>query len=375
VSFLQSEHYIPLNFQRMKNLLWLCLSCFILSCGNDQGMGKPPASGLPGDLFLFMDSTQWKGQLGAVIDSAFNAPMPGLPRNEGIFHLKWIDPRKLNFVLKQNRNLIFAMTLDKNSEGAEIVKRLFTKESIQKIKKEPGIYELTRKDIFAHGQEVMFLFGQTEKDLIKKIRENTQKLVDYFEFTERERLTHSLFKAGQQKRINAMLAKDFSCEIKIPFGYQLADNNHEFLWARQINPYDDKDVFIARKNYLSEKQFSKDSILQMRKDFCKKYLFEDPEKPYSYLVTETENAPIETKPVNFNGKHAIEMRGLWKTNNLTMGGPFLSYTFVDEGTNMLYYIEGFTYSPSKKQREIMRELEVILRTFKTSKELAGEKKQ
>ena len=69
------------------------------------------------------------------------------------------------------------------------------------------------------------------------------------------------------------------------------------------------------------------------------------------------------------------MRGLWKTNNLTMGGPFLSYTFVDEGTGMLYYIEGFTYSPSKKQREIMRELEVILHTFKTSKELTSEQKE
>jgi hypothetical protein len=64
------------------------------------------------------------------------------------------------------------------------------------------------------------------------------------------------------------------------------------------------------------------------------------------------------------------MRGLWRTNNLTMGGPFVSYAFVDEPLGMLYYVEGFTFSPSKDQREIIRELETIIHTFKTSSELA-----
>lgn len=359
----------------MKKFLWLGLALSILSCDSDKGSSKPAASGLPGDMFLIMDSTQWRGPLGNVLDSVFNAPMPGLPRDEGIFHMKWIDPRRLNFVLKQRRNLIFAMSLDKGGEGANIVKRLFTKESIDKIRKEPDIYLKTTKNVFANGQEVMFLFSQTEADLIEKIIDNRVKLVDYFELTEHERLNRSLFKSGSQKGITSILAKDFKCELRIPFGYKLADNNQEFLWVRQINRYDDKDIFVARKKYLSEKQYSKDSILQMRNDFCKKYLFEDPDKINSYLITETEHAPIETKQINFNGKLATEMRGLWKTNNLTMGGPFLSYTFVDEGTGMLYYIEGFTYSPSKKQREIMRELEVILHTFKTSKELTSEQKE
>jgi hypothetical protein len=357
----------------MKKLFWLGLISLFISCGNEKGSSKPAAAGLPGDMFLVMDSVQWKGPLGDILDSVFNAPMPGLPRDEGIFHMKWIDPRKLNFVLKQRRNLIFAMTLDRNGVGAGIVKRLFTKESLAKIRQEPDLYNSTTKDVFAKGQEVMFLFSSDESTLIKKIRENRSKLVEFFELSERERLTASLLKGGRLKGITELLSKNFSCEMKVPFGYQLVDDNKEFLWVRQINPSDDKDIFIARKKYTSEKQYSRDSVLQMRNQFCKKYLFEDPDKPYSYLVTETENAAVELKQISFNGKLAIEMRGLWKTNNLTMGGPFLSYTFVDEGTGMLYYIEGFTYSPSKKQREIMRELEVILRTFKTSKELAARK--
>ena len=57
-----------------------------------------------------------------------------------------------------------------------------------------------------------------------------------------------------------------------------------------------------------------------------------------------------------------------------MGGPFEGIALVDEGTQQFYYVEGFTFSPGKDQREIMRELETIIYTFRTSKEIPVEKK-
>ena len=47
-----------------------------------------------------------------------------------------------------------------------------------------------------------------------------------------------------------------------------------------------------------------------------------------------------------------------------MGGPFISYTVVDQKQGMLYYLEGFAYAPAREQREILRELETILHTFR-----------
>ena len=87
------------------------------------------------------------------------------------------------------------------------------------------------------------------------------------------------------------------------------------------------------------------------------------------MVVETRYIPPVFKEVNFNDKYAIETRGLWKTNNLTMGGPFVGYTVVDETLNRLYYIDGFVYSPGRPQREAVREIETILWTFKTSNEV------
>ena len=54
------------------------------------------------------------------------------------------------------------------------------------------------------------------------------------------------------------------------------------------------------------------------------------------------------------------MRGAWKTNNLSMGGSFLSYTIVDEEQGKIFYAEGFVYYPNEAHRSSLREIETIL---------------
>lgn len=350
------------------------LSVLLLSsCSDSKNKNIPQASGMTGDIFLIMDSTQWKGPLGRVLDSLFSTEMEGLPRAESIYNMKWIDPRKLNFVLKQRRNLIFAVTLDQRTAGAGVVKRLFTKESLDQIRTNPDLFSQNDQNVFSKGQEVLYLFSTTEKQLIQQIRKNGKKVIEYFDTKERERLNASLFKSKQLAVVPQILRKDFQCEMKVPFGYQLVMNNEEFLWVRQINPKDDKDIFIGRKKYVSQEQFKRDSVIAWRNAICKKYLFADPERPETHLITETEveYKPVITREISFNKKFAVEMRGLWRTDNFVMGGPFVSYTLVDQPKGVMYYIEGFTYSPGKDQREIMRELETILYTFKISSELAA----
>ncbi len=356
----------------MKKILYLTLLSFSLfSCSEKKGESQTSAVGLSGDMYVIMDSMQWKGPLGQLVNSTFGRDMEVLNRTEPLYNIRWIDPRKLSTTLKQRRNLIFVVTLDQNSLGANRVKGMFTKESTDKIKSDTSFFLTTATNLFARGQEVMFLVGTNEKNLIRKIEKNATRLTDYFDKSEQERLTFSIFKSGQMKGVTDLARKNYDVEIRIPFGFQLVMQNKEFLWARQINQKDDRDIFIARRKYTSPNQFNKDSLIQYRNDLCKKYLFGNPEKIDSYLITETNVSykPVLVRDITFRGKYAKEMRGLWRTNNLSMGGPFVSYSFVDEAQGMLYYIEGFSYAPGRVQREIMRELETILNTFRTSEEL------
>jgi len=349
------------------NYLFILLFMTMAACSGNQGSLLPPSSGTWGEIILTMDSAKWRGQLGDEIRNTFMPVVEGLPREEPLFSIKYVDPLKLNSVLKSARNMIFVTSFESKSQQTRVLKNYFTKGSVEEITKDSTRFLHINEDDFAVDQKVMYLFGNTDKQLIYNLRENREKLQDYFNNRESERLIKSLYNAKEVKGINDHLIEKYHFLLRVPFGYQIADEEDDFVWLRNLGAQQDKDIFITFKPYTSEDQLSAESLIEWRNETAKKYLFEDPAKPETFLLTETIVPPI-AKIVNIIGKYGVEIKGLWKTNNLSMGGPFISYSFVDEGLNRLYYIEGFLYSPGKPQREFMRELKVILSTFRTESE-------
>lgn len=358
----------------MRYILLLTIVVLAAACGSDT-KNLSQAKGVPGDLYIVMDSAQRKGKIGTLLDSILGTDMAGLPRKESIFKLHWVDARRLNYILKERRNMIYVMTLDQRTQGASIIRAQFTPQSIKMIQSDPSLFMFTATNVNARGQEVAYLFGSDEATLAANLRKQGSKLVSYFDIKERERLGVFLFKSGTVKGVSDILEKKFQCTMKIPFGYKLVDYTDDFLWVRQSNPRDDKILFIARKPYASQTDFSIDNLIKFRDDVCRKNLFADPDDPESYLLTETSvpYIPVTADTINFNGRFAIQLRGLFKSHTPGLGGPFHGYAVVDEKTQQFFYIEGFTISPSRDQREIIRELETILFTFRTSSEIAAEK--
>jgi len=214
----------------------------------------------------------------------------------------------------------------------------------------------------------MYLFGNSDEILIEHLQSNKQKLRDHFNSIEGKRTYTKVYKGKRVKGIEEALTKEHDCLLMVPYGYNLVQNEKGFIWLRRIDTDTDRDIFIGYDEYTDETVFDHDNVLKFRHAITKQYLFDDPEKPETYLTVQSE-APLSQREVNFYNKYAIETKGLWKTNNNSMGGPFKSYTFVDESLNRVYYIEGFVYSPGKSQRELMREMDVILGTFRTKSEL------
>ncbi len=342
----------------------------ITACSSDKKPANlPKATGKPGDIILYMDSIQWKGELGDEVRTIFQAEAPGLPQQEPMFKLIWVHPTNGKTLLTQIRNLVYVFTLDQPTLGSKALRKNFSPETLDKIKNDSSFYLSTKTDEFSRGQHVMYLFGDTQQNLIEHLKKNKQNIIDYFNVVEKKRLQANLLKTGSTKGVTAFLRTEQQCEIHVPLGFRLADKRDDFTWLREIDANMDRDIFISSKPYTSESQFSKDSLVAWRNTIAKKYLFEDPANPISYLVTEEEEAEVLARPMKLNDHYAVELRGLWRTNTHTMGGPFLSYTLIDEPRGLLYYIEGFAYAPGKDKREIMRELETVLFTFKTSDEL------
>jgi hypothetical protein len=330
----------------------------------------PKANGRPGEIVIIVDSVQWNGALGSALKKIFRAEVPALPQDEPMFTVIYAHPQRNMSLLTQLTNLVYVFTLDQNTRGSRTLKESISPETIARIQQDSSFFMSTIKDEYARGQEVMYLFAPTEEALIRHLEKSGQRIIDHFNTIERERLTKNLLGKRATQGVSAFLRRDQNIEIAIPVGYKLADKRENFVWMRQIDAAYDKDIFIAWKPYESEYQFLPDSIIAWRNEIARNYLFEDPKNPISYLVTEQEDADVYAKQINFNGHFAMEIRGLWRTNNRTMGGPFLGYAIADEPKGLIYYIEGFAFAPGRDKREFVRELEAILWSFKTSADLA-----
>ncbi len=348
-------------------LLFFISIIYLSSCDLDKTAklkgNLPKANGKPGEIILVMDSAQWEGELGKTMKAVFHKAVPDIPREEPMFSLNHIRPKDFQSILKKQKNIIICTVLGDKSNGNRRLKSFFTDASLKMIRNDPALFMLAKQDEFARGQEVLHLFGETSDILIENITKNKEQLLDHFLEAEGKRFYNSVYAAKVEKGISAHIEKKLGCNLKVPFGFEIAMEGKDFIWLRSFSPDIDKNIFIASTPYTSEQMFSLDNLLKLRTELSKPYILYKPENPESYMVTETKNFDVFRNEINFKGNFAVELKGLWKINNYYMGGPFVSYAMVDATTNKFYYVEAFLYSPGKPQRDLMRELNTIIKTF------------
>ena len=247
----------------------------------------------------------------------------------------------------------------------------FTNESLKRIQTEDDLFMFTKKDDFAKGQHILHLFGRDKQTLIDNLIANREQIRGYFEKVEIDRLKTSLF-AVENDALQSEIKRKHNFTIKVPYGYELAKEGDNFIWIRQLEYPEEKSFFIYYEPYTTTDIFNKDAIASLRNRITSK-LLRDVENDDTYMMLQEEKyMPFYTSELNLNGNYAFELRGLWKLNDISAGGPFVSYTTVDEKLGRLYYVEGYVYHPSGDKRDWMREMNAILQTFRVSDQKGSE---
>lgn len=334
-------------------------------CENNGESGsssnKPKARGSLGEILLVIDSAKYAGPVGEELRDIFEANIPGIIREESLFYVRKVDPRKLTRILKMANNMVYVTTFDDTRPASRVINSQFTPESKEMAMEDPSLFMLRNKDEFAVGQEVLYLFGENEEELIQNLRANKSQLQNLFVSKERDRLAKALFnRTNGEAAVKS--AEKFGMALNLPASYQFVLEAEDFLWYRQPTPRSDKpdiSLFFFQTAYTDEEQVFPENIIKLRDAIAKEHIFGDPRKKESFLVTERLEPPV-FKNVPIDGKYSVEMRGAWKTNNLSMGGSFLSYTVVDEVQGKIFYMEGFVYYPNEAHRASLREIETIL---------------
>lgn len=319
----------------LKRIAFIILSLgLFISCGKSDTVTLVSSTGRINHVLIVMNDEDWQGKVGDELKKIIGEPVIGLPQEENQFSVNQVDPITFNSLFKRNRNILF-VGLDN----------------------EENFY--TNHNVHASPQTTVTILSKDKEALIENIKSHSSDIVSIFKKNDlvlyQGKVTKDFHDPESIETLNSL-----GIAMKIPSSYKMVENSGQFLWYRNTFERGLLNI-IAYEIPLFEEPYTMEMLVSNRDSIGKSYIpgqFDN-----TYMRTEPNYTPV-TSEVEFNNVKAIESRGLWFVEGDFMGGPFLSYTIEDKANDRLIVVEGFSYSPSAKKRDVVFELEAILKTIK-----------
>lgn len=336
-----NKSYIPMKIY--SRILKVCL-CFwaatslFTSCVADEKSLKAESTGKPSEILIVSEKALWKSSAGDSVRAFFGGPEVGLPQPEPLYRLAQVEEDEFNRLLQSHRN-IFIMTIDSG----------FTKPLVE-----------LRRDIWAAPQRVVKITASSIESLKSSFKEKQAEILNLYENAEIERL-QKLYSKSLNLKATDIVRKKFNLSLNIPADYYLAVNKENFVWLRREANRLSQGILIYTYAYTDTIAYNPAKIRSVRDQFTQ--LFVPGPSDSSYMIVADEFVQPVSRKLSLKKELAVEMRGLWEVRKDFMGGPFISYTFVDKRNNLVVTLDGYVYAPNEDKRELLKQVQSILLSY------------
>jgi hypothetical protein len=315
----------------------LFISIFLFSCKQEEA-DIQKSSGKINNISVIIDDLLWNGEIGDSIRNKFASPVIGLPQEEPLFTINQFPVKLMEGFMTDSRNIIV----------------------IKKENKEN--FKITR-DQFAKPQNIFNISGKTAADILCLIQENATVIINTIHQTEIEESQLSNRKSLLSPKF---FKENFNISLEVPSSYQLMLKKEKFVWFKKEIISGNTSILIYQVplNKIENKSDKVAQIIKIRDSIGKLYVHGKEEN--TDMITEEAYAPYFSNIV-LNHKRAFETKGTWELKNDFMSGPFINYAIVDKDNDRVLVLEGFCYSPSKEKRDLMHELEAIIKSVEIGK--------
>ena len=332
------------NLSKVLILMLILLVFYGCKSFNILTSAKKSAQGSPYEVLVVCDNREWEGAVGENLRSLFSTQVKGINQSEPMFSTVRITASDFKGLLPDYRNIL-------------------------KVLCSPSVKEcsiLARYDVTASPQIELTFQGPSQKAMVEYLNQHGGELLQVLEIAERDRTINFATKHGERS-VEEILRKKFDIEMAVPKGYIFRAQSDSFVWISHEYPMASQGFFIYSRPYNGKQDISTKALVKARNEFAKRI----PGPSDGSYMTTVEKIPNlendgyvpfepERKAVRINGRSWIELRGLWEVENDFMGGPFVSYTTLDERTNRLITLDCYVYSPKYGKRNHLRALEHLV---------------
>lgn len=282
---------------------------------------------------VIIDDQLWNGEIGDSIRIKFASPVIGLQEEEPIFNLNQYPVKLLEGFMTNSRNIIV-------------------------IKKQVKSQFEIKQNEYVKPQNVVHISGRTVQEILDTIQNNAVKISAKIRSTEILEIQKQL---AQKSTDTKILEDNLNLKIAIPIRYKQVLKSKKFLWYKKEITSGNLSLLVYQIPLKKLKDTTRivQSIIKIRDSIGKKFIHGANNK--SKMITELAFSPYLAK-TKINSFTAYETKGTWELDTDFMSGPFINYAILDTKKNRVIVIEGFCYAPSKQKRNLMLELESIIKT-------------
>lgn len=317
-----------------KNLfLFLLIPVLLFSCKKENDDLPRKTTGKINSISVIIDDQLWNGEVGDSIRNKFAAPVIGLPQEEPLFTINQYPVKLMEGFMTDNRNIIVVKKGNKNKF-------------------------VVKEDQYAAPQNVFHITGKTATDIVNVLENNTPQVIKIIRQTEIDEIQRLNKKSLLKPQT---VSNKFHISIDIPSSYEYMVQGDNFIWLKKEIVSGNTSLLIYQVSLksLKNKDNLVSNIIKMRDSIGSQYIHG--KEPDTDMITEEAYAPYFFK-IKLDGKLAYETKGTWVLKNDFMSGPFINYAVIDEVNDRVLVLEGFCYSPSKEKRDMMLELEAIVKS-------------
>lgn len=324
---------------KIKLFLLLFVSSFLFfSCKKEEVSLPRIANGKINNIAIIVDDLLWNGEVGDSIRNKFAAPVLGLPQEEPLFNINQYPIKLMEGFMTDSRNIIV-------------------------IKKGIVDHFSVKKDEYASPQNVFHITGKSVTSILSMIEKTSSQIIRTIHQNEIEESQRIAKKSLLERDF---FEKKFKISLQIPSTYESMLQDANFIWLKKEIISGNTSILIYQVplSTINNKNNIISNIIKMRDSVGGLYIHG--KEANTDMMTEEAYAPYFFV-VNLDNKLTYETKGTWELRDDFMSGPFINYAIIDKKNNRVLVLEGFCYSPSKEKRDLMLELEAIIKSVSISK--------
>lgn len=317
--------------------LWLLVAVLACSCSFKKNNFSEESSAAINTIAVIIDDQLWNGEVGDSIRNKFASPVLGLPQEEPLFSINQYPVKLFEGFSTDSRNILVV------KKGNE------TK------------FEIKQNE-FSAPQNAVHITGKSTNEIIALLEEKAPDIIQKMRNIEIAQ-NQKIFKDSllDTKKIQ----KKFNIDLLIPSKYEYVMRRKNFIWLKSEITSGNTSIIIYQLPWHSIQSGSAvNDIVRTRDSIGGKYIHGS--VPRTRMVTEEAYSPYFSK-IDLAERKTYETKGTWQMKNDFMSGPFINYTIFDKPNKRILVLEGFCYAPSKEKRDLMFELESIIKSIQFQK--------